>query len=89
MDNTKPHSSATLWTGMVRPLGLTQVGSPPKKQKFSEGFRGVSALESEASEPPEFDAVSDEIRRWSSLSEDECQCFVSTEDGILNEFEMM
>ena len=25
-----------------------------------------------------------EIRRWSSLSEDECQCFVSVEDGVLN-----
>ena len=49
----------------------------------------MSALESQASEPPEFDAVSDEIRRWSSLSEDVCQCFVSAEDGILNEFEMM
>ena len=63
--------------------------SPRKTQKFSGGFRGVSVLESEASEPPEFDAVSDEIRRWSSLSEGECQCFVSAEDGILNEFEMM
>ena len=49
----------------------------------------MSVLESEASEPPEFDAVSDEIRRWSSLSEGECQRFVSAEDGILNEFEMM
>jgi hypothetical protein len=37
----------------------------------------------------EVDVVSDEIRRWSSLSEGECQHFVSTEDGILNEFEMM
>ena len=37
----------------------------------------------------ELDTVSDEIRRWSSLSEGKCQCFVSTEDGILNEFEMM
>ena len=33
--------------------------------------------------------VSDEIRRWSNLSEGECQSFVSGEDGILNEFEMM
>ena len=35
----------------------------------------------------EFDTVTDEIRRWSSLSADECQRFV--EDGVLNEFEMM
>ncbi len=49
----------------------------------------MSALESESSESPEFDALSDEIRRWSSLSEGECQRFVSAEDGILNEFEMM
>jgi hypothetical protein len=40
-------------------------------------------------EPAVFDVVSDEIRRWSSLSEDECQRFVSAEDGVLNEFEMM
>jgi hypothetical protein len=52
------------------------VGSPPKKQKFSEGFRGVSALESEVTESAEFDAVSDEIRRWSSFSEHECQHFL-------------
>ena len=49
----------------------------------------MSALESEVTEPGEVDAVSDEIRRWSSLSEDECQRFVTTEDGVLNEFEMM
>ena len=49
----------------------------------------MSALESEVTEPAEFPVVSDEIRRWSSLSEGECQCFVSVEDGILNEFEMM
>ena len=24
LDNTNPHSSATLWTGMVRPAGLTE-----------------------------------------------------------------
>jgi hypothetical protein len=53
------------------------------------GFRGVSALGSEVTEPDEVDVVSDEIRRWSSLSECECQRFVSTEYGILNEFEMM
>ena len=63
--------------------------SPRKKQKFSGGFRGVSALESGVSEPAEVDPVSDEIRRWSNLSEGECHRFVSTEDGILNEFEMM
>ena len=52
-------------------------------------LRGVSDLESEVSEPAEVDPVSDEIRRWSNLSEGECQRFVSAEDGILNEFEMM
>ena len=55
-------------------------------------FRGASALEpqeSEMTEPAEFDAVTDEIRRWSSLSADECQRFVCVEDGVLNEFEMM
>ena len=45
----------------------------------------MSALESEVTEPDEVDAVSDEIRRWSSLSEGECQCFVSTEDGLTAE----
>ena len=49
----------------------------------------MSALESEVTESAEFDAVSDEIRRRSSLSEGECQHFVSAEDGVLNEFEMM
>ena len=44
-------------------------------------FRGVSALESEVTESPDFDVVIDEIRRWSSLPEDECQRFVSAEDG--------
>ena len=63
--------------------------SPRKKQKFSGGFCGVSALESEVTESAEFDAVSDEIRSWSSLSEGECQRFVSAEDGVLNKFEMM
>ena len=66
-----------------------------KKEKLSRTsrmFRGASALEpqeSEMTEPVEFDAVTDEIRRWSSLSEDECQRFVGVEDGVLNEFEMM
>ena len=50
-------------------------------------FRGASALEPEVTESGEFYAVNDEIRRWSSLSEGECQRFV--EDGVLNEFEMM
>jgi hypothetical protein len=58
---------------------------PRKKKKFSGGFRGVSALESEVAESSEFHAFSDEIRRWSSLSENECQHFA--EDDILNEFE--
>ncbi len=40
----------------------------------------MSALESEVSESSEVDPVSDEIRRWSNLSEDECHCFVSSED---------
>ena len=52
--------------------------SPRKKQKFSGGFRGVSALESEVTESVEFYAVIDEIHRWSSLSERRipafCQC---------------
>jgi hypothetical protein len=81
-----------VWTESNDVLKLTTPRqSPRKKQKFSGGFRGVSVLESEVTEPDEVDTVSDsdEIRRWSSLSEDECQCFVSTEDGILNEFEMM
>ena len=43
---------------------------------------------SEVADSAEFDAVSDEIRSWSSLSDDECQCFVSGEDGVLNEFDM-
>jgi hypothetical protein len=50
-------------------------------------FRGASALECEVTETVEFDAVTDEIGRWSSLSEDEYQRFVK--DGVLNEFEMM
>jgi hypothetical protein len=40
-------------------------------------------------DPVEFDPVTDEIRRWSSVSEDEFQWFVCVEDGVLNEFEMM
>ncbi len=40
----------------------------------------MSTLESEVSEPDEVDPVSDEILRWSNLSEDKCQRFVSAED---------
>ena len=68
----------------------TRQMSPRKTQKLSGGgrmFRGASALEPEVTESGEFYAVNDEIRRWSSLSEGECQRFV--EDGVLNEFEMM
>ena len=50
-------------------------------------FRGASALECEVTETAEFDAVTDEIGRWSSLSEDECQRVV--ENGVLNEIETM
>ena len=67
-------------------------------------FRGVSALESEHAESTEtadFDPVTDEIPRWSSLSEhDEIprwsslpehqyERFLSVEDGVLKEFEML
>ena len=42
------------------------------------GFRGVSVLESEVTESSKLDSSTDEIRRWSSLSEEEfvmgCQC---------------
>jgi len=34
-------------------------------------FRGASALECEVTEAAEFDTVTDEIGRWSSLLEDE------------------
>ncbi len=47
--------------------------SPRKTQKLSGGskmFRGVSARESEVAESDEFDSVTEEIRRWSSLPED-------------------
>ncbi len=49
----------------------------------------MSALEPQLIESAEFYAVSDEIHRWSSLSKGECHRFVSAEDGVLNEFEMM
>jgi hypothetical protein len=68
----------------------TRQMSPLKTQKLSGGsrlFRGASTLECEVTESAEFDTVTDEIGRWSSLSEDEYQRFV--EDGVLNEFEMM
>ena len=50
-------------------------------------FRGASALECEVTKDAEFDTVTDEIGRWSSLSEDEYHRFV--EDGVLNEIETM
>jgi hypothetical protein len=68
----------------------TRQMSPRKTRKLSGGgrmFRCASALEPEVTESGKFYAVNDEIRRWSSLSEGECQYFV--EDGVLNEFEMM
>ena len=68
----------------------TRQMSPRKTQKLSGGsrmFRGASVLEGEVTDTAEIDTVTDEIRTWSSLSEDECQWFV--EDGVLNEFEMM
>ncbi len=55
-------------------------------------FRGASVLEpqeSEMTESTEFDPVTDEVRRWSSVSEDGYQRFICVEDGVLNEFEMM
>jgi hypothetical protein len=66
--------------------------SPRKTQKWSGGssmLRGVSSLESEVTETADFDAVNDEIRRRWSLSEDDCQRFVNSEDGVLTEIEMM
>ena len=45
----------------------------------------MSTLESEVTESVEFDAVIDEIRRWSSLSEDEYQRFVTTYRGWCTE----
>jgi hypothetical protein len=69
----------------------TRQMSPLKTQKLSGGsrmFRGASVLECEVTESAEFDTVTDEIGRWSSLSEDECQWFVE-DNGVLNEFEMM
>ena len=68
----------------------TRQMSPRKTQKMSGGsmiFRGAFDLECEVTETAEFDTVTDEIGRWSSLSEDECQRFV--EDGVLNEIETM
>ncbi len=52
-----------------------------------DGGGSPSALEPEVTESGEFYVVNDEIRRWLSLSEVECQRFV--EDDVLNEFEMM
>ena len=52
-------------------------------------FRGASVLEPEVTESGECYAVNDEIRRWSSLSEGDCECHRFVEDGVLNEIEMM
>jgi hypothetical protein len=60
-----------------------------KTHSFIRDVTGVSALEPEVTEYAEFYVVSDEIHKWSSLSEGECLCFVSAEHGVLNEFEMM
>ena len=49
----------------------------------------VLESESEMTETVEFDVVTDEIQRWSSVSSDECQWFVSIETRVLNKFEMM
>ena len=49
----------------------TKFSSISANQKFSGGFRGTSVLESEVTESGEFDTVSDDIRRWSNLSERE------------------
>ncbi len=70
--------------------GQTDPGSWIVLDRESGGsrmFRGGSALEGEVTDTDEFDTVTDEIRRWSSLSADEYQRFV--EDGVLNDFEMM
>jgi hypothetical protein len=61
--------------------------SPLKLCTRHTSVRQISALEGEVTDTSEFDTVTDEIRKWSSLSADECQRFV--EDGVLNEFEMM
>ncbi len=49
----------------------------------------MSVLEPKVTESAEFCTVNDENHRWSSLSEGECHLFVSVEDGVLKEFEMM
>ncbi len=73
----------------------TRQMSPDQKKKNSSGtnrmFRSASALEtqeSEMTESVEFDAVTDEIRMWSSVSEDECKRFVCVEGGVLNVFSL-
>ena len=40
----------------------------------------MSDLESEVSDPAEVDPISDEIWKWSNLSEGKCQRFVSAKD---------
>jgi hypothetical protein len=75
-----------VWTDRSRFLDPTGTDT----WKLSGGgsmFRGASVLEPEVTESGEFYAVNDEIRRWLSLSEGECQLFV--EDGVLKEFDMM
>ena len=85
-------TSETLYKTFIREANdvvklPTRQMSPRKTQKLSGGSRMFRALEGEVTDTAEFDTVTDEIRRWSSLSADECQRFV--EDGVLNEFEMM
>ena len=53
---------------------------------FGDGGRGSERRGGILSTVGE-DTSTDEIRRWSSLSEDECQRVVSVEDGVLNECE--
>ena len=68
-------TSETLYMTYFREANVLKLTTPRlssrKKKKFSGGFRGVSVLEFEVTESAEFDPVSDEIQRWSSLSEGE------------------
>jgi hypothetical protein len=71
------HHSAV--DGVLKDTSPNYVNVNGEKQKmhtFSESF--THHVETE---PTEFDPVTDEIRRWSSVSEDECQWFVCVEDG--------
>jgi hypothetical protein len=65
--------SALDFQSFITPTLINTSNVVTKKKKFSGGFRGVNALESQVTESVEFDTVRDEIRRWSSLSEDEYQ----------------